>query len=66
LLKDGRVVDVLPAGTSIQVSYLKPSGDASIMAWNGSSWVEEPASNSGDRAIANLDKPVVTTVLVTH
>ena len=66
LLKDGRAVDALPAGTSIQVSYLKPSGSASIMAWNGSSWVEEPASNSGDRAMANLDKPVVTTVLVTH
>ena len=66
LLKDGRAVDALPVGTSIQVSYLKPSGDASIMAWNGSSWVEKPASNSGDRAIANLDKPVVTTVLVTH
>ena len=66
LLKDGKAVDALPAGTSIQVSYLKTSSDASIMVWNGSSWVEEPTSMNGDRAIANLDKPVVTTVLATY
>ncbi|MGA7606052.1 MAG: right-handed parallel beta-helix repeat-containing protein, partial [Anaerolineales bacterium] len=64
LLKDGKAVDALPAGASIQVSYLKPSGDASIMAWNGSSWTEEPTSMNGDRAIANLDAPAAT-VLVT-
>ena len=64
LLKDGKVVDSLPAGTGIQVSYLKTAGNASIMAWNGSSWVEKPTSMNGNRVIANLEAPV-TTVLVT-
>ena len=65
LLKDEKAVDTLPAGASIQVSYPNPLGNASILAWNNSSWVEKPSSVIDDRVVANLDKPV-TNVIVTH
>ena len=65
LLKDGKAVDALPAGASIQVSYPKPSGNASILAWTGFSWVERPSSVMDDRVVANLGMPA-TNVLVTH
>ena len=65
LLKDGKAVDALPAGATIQVSYPNPSGNTSILAWNNSSWVEKPSSVIDDRVVANLDKPA-TNVIVTH
>ena len=65
LLKDEKAVDTLPAGASIQVSYPNPSGNASILAWINSSWVEKPSSVIDDRVVANLDKPAIN-VIVTH
>lgn len=65
LLKDGKAVDALPAGASLQVSYPKPSGNASILAWISSAWNEKPSSLIGDRVVANLDLPAAN-VLVTH
>ncbi len=65
LLKDEKAVDTLPAGASIQVSYPNPSGNASVLAWISSSWVEKPSYVIDDRVVANLDKPV-TNVIVTH
>ena len=65
LLKDGKAVDALPAGATIQVSYPNPSGNATILAWINSSWVEKPSSVVDDRVVANLDVPVAN-VIVTH
>jgi nitrous oxidase accessory protein NosD len=65
LLKDGKGVNALPAGATIQVSYPNPSGNASILAWINSSWVEKPSSVIDDRVVANLDKPAIN-VIITH
>ena len=64
LLKDGKAVDVLPAGASVQVSYLKPSGNASVLAWIDSSWVVQSASVIDNRIVANFDTPVANVVMV--
>jgi len=64
LLKNGQPVDTLPTGASIQVSYPKPSGSASVWAWINSSWVEQPSSVTGDRVVANFDTPIANVVIV--
>ncbi|HUI90119.1 MAG TPA: right-handed parallel beta-helix repeat-containing protein [Anaerolineales bacterium] len=65
LLKDGTAVNALPAGATIQVSYPKPSGNASILTWTNSSWIEKPSSVIDGRVVATLDTPA-TNVLVTR
>ncbi len=64
LLKDGKAVDTLPAGTSIQVSYPKPSGNASVLAWISSSWVEQLSSVISGRVVVNFETPVANVVMV--
>ena len=64
LLKDGRAVDVLPPGASVQVSYPQPSGSASVFAWIDSSWVAQSTSVIDDRVVADFKTPVANVVMV--
>ena len=66
LLKDGKEIETLPANTSIQVSYPKPtSGSPSVMTWGGSTWRDQASFVVGNKIISILTTPA-TLVLITH
>ncbi len=66
LLKDGKEIENLPADTSIQVSYPKPtSGSPSMMTWSGSTWRDQASFIEGNKIVSILSAPA-TLVLITH
>ena len=66
LLKNGKEIETLPADTSIQVSYPKPtSGSPSVMTWSGSAWRDQASLVEGNNIISILTAPA-TLVLITH
>ena len=66
LLKNGKEIKTLPADASIQVSYPKPSsGSPSVLAWSGSTWIDQASFVDGNNIISDLAAPA-TLVLVTH
>jgi parallel beta-helix repeat protein len=66
LLKGTRAVNVMPLSASIQISYIEPEMEASVLEWKETEWSELVTSAADDRLLAELTLPNTFVVMVTQ